>query len=130
MRHTRSAEVLSEAHPQNTEAADDFPREPNFRCKNQTALPLPTTDEVGQISQREWFRLFKNKVFRICWRMQKQRGDITPSGYQYHLCKECLCNGLTVNQTYHVILHWRYQHGLTTKRKDHRKLLRSIIPKA
>lgn len=50
--------------------------------------------DTSQVSPRQWFLLFKNRVFRSFWTRQGKCGDATDSAYEYHLAKACFCCGL------------------------------------
>lgn len=89
---------------------------------------VPTMDfETSAISRRQWFLLFRNRVFRSFWRREQKAGDTTDSAYEYHLAKACFCCGLDQRQTECVVLNWRQKHGL---QRNLRKLRDAIIPAA
>ena len=81
----------------------------------------------SEVSKREWWLLFRNRVFRSFWRRQGKSGDATDSAYEYHLAKACFCCGLTHRQAESVVLSWRRKHFLN---RDIRKLRSGILPKA
>jgi hypothetical protein len=88
----------------------------------------PTMDfETSAISRRQWFLLFRNRVFRSFWHREQKAGDTTDSAYEYHLAKACFCCGLDQRQTERVVLTWRQKHGLE---RNLRKLRDAIIPEA
>jgi hypothetical protein len=83
--------------------------------------------DTSRVSRRQWWLLFRNRVFRSFWKRSGKSGDATDSAYEYHLAKSCFCCGLNHRQTEDVILNWRQKHGL---KRDLRKLRGGIIPKA
>jgi hypothetical protein len=83
--------------------------------------------DTSEVSRRQWWLLFRNRVFRSFWHRQGKAGDATDSAYEYHLAKACFCCGLNHRQAEHVILAWRRQHGL---QRSLRKLREAIVPKA
>src|ERR1039457_50362 len=83
--------------------------------------------DTSEVSRRQWWLLFRNRVFRSFWRRQGKVGDATDSAYEYHLAKACFCCGLNHRQAEHVILNWRREHGL---QRSLRKLREAIVPKA
>jgi hypothetical protein len=83
--------------------------------------------DTSEVSRRQWYLLFRNRVFRSFWRRQAKAGDATDSAYEYHLAKACFCCGLNHRQAEHVVLLWRRQHGL---QRSVRKLREAIVPKA
>jgi hypothetical protein len=83
--------------------------------------------DTSEVSRRQWYLLFRNRVFRSFWRRHGKAGDATDSAYEYHLAKACFCCGLNHRQAEHVVLHWRREHGL---QRSLRKLREAIVPKA
>jgi hypothetical protein len=83
--------------------------------------------DASSVSRRQWYLLFRSRVFRSFWRRQGKAGDSTDSAYEYHLAKACFCCGLKARQTESVILLWRSMHGL---KRDLRQLRDGIIPGA
>src|ERR1019366_2709376 len=81
--------------------------------------------DTSEVSRRQWWLLFRNRVFRSFWRRQGKVGDATDSAYEYHLAKACFCCGLNHRQAEHVILNWRREHGL---QRSLRKLREAIVP--
>ena len=79
------------------------------------------------VSRRQWFLLFRNRVFRRFWNHEQKAADTTDSAYEYHLAKACFCCGLDQCQTECVVLTWRQKHGL---QRSVQKLRDGIIPHA
>jgi hypothetical protein len=79
------------------------------------------------VSRRQWWLLFRNRVFCSFWSRGYKVGDATDSAYEYHLAKACFCCGLNQRQTESVILTWRQKHGL---QRSLQQLRRGIIPAA
>ena len=96
------------------------------RSRPQCLQPMPCAAPPG-ISRRQWWLLFRNRVFQSFWRREGKAGDATDSAYEFHLAKACFCCGLTQSQTIAVILRWWKQHGL---RRCPAKLEHAIISKA
>jgi Bifunctional DNA primase/polymerase, N-terminal len=92
-----------------------------------TASTLFAEANSSEVSARQWWLLFKNRVFRSFWKRQGKAGDATDSAYEYHIAKACFCCGLNVRQSEAVILNWRRKHGLN---RDSRQLRTGILPKA
>jgi hypothetical protein len=88
--------------------------------------PLPSGDN-SSVSPRQWWLLFRNRVFRALWNRRGKLSDCSDSAYEYHLVKACFCCGLDQLQAVTVILKWRQTHGL---RRSLRKLRSGIIPAA
>ena len=86
-----------------------------------------TEVDTSEVSRRQWWLLFRNRVFRSFWKRQGKAGDATDSAYEYHLAKACFCCGLNHRQTEFVITCWRRKHALN---RDARQLRSGIIPKA
>jgi hypothetical protein len=100
------------------------------RCPNRSHATVSTyMTETGtsDVSPRQRWLLFRNRVFRSFWKRQGKAGDATDSAYEYHLAKACFCCGLNHRQTESVILSWRDKHGL---KRGFRQLRSGIIPKA
>ena len=100
------------------------------RCPNRPGTTggwNMTEVDTSQVSPRQWFLLFRNRVFRSFWKRRGKAGDATDSAYEYHLAKACFCCGLSHGQTEFVVLNWRCKHGL---KRDLRQLRSGIIPKA
>lgn len=99
------------------------------RTDRQRAMPSALYGEVvtSEVSRRQWWLLFRNRVFRSFWRRQGKAGDATDSAYEYHLAKACFCCGLNHRQTEQIVVIWRRKHGL---QRSLRKLQVGIIPKA
>jgi hypothetical protein len=85
------------------------------------------TADTTIVSRRQWYLLFRNRVFGTFWGRQGKFGDTTDSAYEYHLAKACFCCGLNQCQAESVILAWRRKHGLN---RDLRQLRVGIIPSA
>jgi hypothetical protein len=68
--------------------------------------------ETSDVSRRQWWLLFRNRVFRSFWKREGKAGDATDSAYEYHLAKACFCCGLNHRQAEAVILNWRRKHAL------------------
>jgi len=83
--------------------------------------------ETSDVSRRQWWLLFRNRVFRSFWRRQGKAGDATDSAYEYHLAKACFCCGLNHRQAESVVVNWRRKHALD---RDLRQLRRGILPRA
>jgi hypothetical protein len=88
------------------------------------SLPL---DDGSGVSRRQWWLLFRNRVFRSFWNRNAKIADTTDSAYEYHLAKACFCCGLNEEQAVAVILTWREKHRL---KRSLSKLRRGIIPAA
>ena len=88
--------------------------------------PIPDGD-IGEVSRRQWWLLFRNQVFASFWNRKKKQGDTSDSAYEYHIAKACFCCGLTKRQTSIVIRTWWRRYGMERRRE---KLERSIIPAA
>jgi hypothetical protein len=93
----------------------------------ETVPPYMTATDTSEVSRRQWYLLFRNRVFRSFWKRQGKAGDATDSAYEYHLAKACFCCGLNCRQTESVILNWRCKHSL---KRDPGQLRYGIIPKA
>jgi hypothetical protein len=88
----------------------------------------PAADcDTSVVSRRQWFLLFRNKVFRGFWNRQRKAADTSDSAYEYHLAKACFCCGLDQRQAECVVLTWREKHGL---QRSVRKLRHGVIPRA
>lgn len=83
--------------------------------------------ETSVVSRQQWWRLFRNRVFRSFWHRTAKLADTSDSAYEYHLAKACFCCGLTQCQTVYVIQKWWRHHGLE---RSLEKLERAIIPAA
>jgi hypothetical protein len=96
---------------------------------SQRATPqIPFADlEPSDVSRRQWWLLFRNRVFRSFWKREGKAGDATDSTYEYHLAKACFCCGLNHRQAEAVIVNWRRKHVLN---RDPRQLGNAILPKA
>jgi hypothetical protein len=99
---------------------------PRKQARPAPKIAVPT-DGPGYVNNRQWFMLWRNKVFRTMWRGQKVIGDTSDSAYEYHLAKACFCTGLKVEQVVTVIRCWWAERGL---RDRERKLRKAIIPAA
>ena len=73
--------------------------------------PLPGGDN-SVVSRRQWWLLFRNRVFRSCWNREGKVADTSDSAYEYHLAKACFCCGLNESQTSYVLLAWSQERGL------------------
>jgi hypothetical protein len=82
---------------------------------------------TSNVCRRQWWLLFRNRVFQSFWERRGKAGDATDSAYEYHLAKACFCCGLNFLQTEAVILSWRRKHSLN---RDLRQLQHGILPKA
>jgi len=92
------------------------------------AHPDPFADvETSDVSRRQRWLLFRNRVFRSFWKCEGKAGNATDSAYEYHLAKACFCCGLNNGQAESVILNWRRKHALN---RDLRQLRNRILPKA
>jgi hypothetical protein len=87
---------------------------------------LPDCDS-SPVSARQWFTLFRNKVFRSFWNREGKLADTSDSAYEYHLAKACFCCGLNQQQTEFVIVTWWRKYGLA---RSLQKVRRGIIPAA
>jgi hypothetical protein len=101
-------------------------RHPSHRPRS-TPISLMADADTSSVSRRQWWLLFRNRVFRTFWNRQGKLGDATDSAYEYHLAKVCFCCGLNHRQAESVVLNWRRKHGLN---RDRRQLRNGIIPKA
>jgi Bifunctional DNA primase/polymerase, N-terminal len=100
------------------------------RCPDRTRATVGTyidETDTSEVAPRQWWLLFRNRVFRSFWERRGKAGDATDSAYEYHLAKACFCCGLNYRQAESVILTWRRKHSLT---RDLRQLRNAIIPKA
>jgi hypothetical protein len=96
-------------------------REPDRRC---AVVPVGGRSLV---SPREWYLLFRNKVFQSFWNRTQKIADGSLSAYEYHLAKVCFCCGLAEQQTVHVIERWWRKHGMD---RSLEKLRSAIMPAA
>ena len=83
--------------------------------------------DTSEVSRRQCYLLFRNRVFQSFWNRRGKAGDATDSAYEYHLAKACFCCGLNHRQTEFVVMGWRRKHGLN---RDLRQLRIAIIPRA
>jgi hypothetical protein len=96
--------------------------------RSSAARHSPFADvETSDVSRRQWWLLFRNRVFRSFWKREGKAGDATDSSYEYHLAKACFCCGLNHRQAESVIVNWRRKHVLN---RDLRQLRSGILPKA
>ena len=97
-----------------------------IRSVQKRPLPLSMGDGP-EVSSRQWWLLFRNRVFRSFWSRTAKLGDTTDSAYEYHIAKACFCCGLTERQAIAVIVKWRCTHRL---KRSLRQLRSGIIPAA
>lgn len=83
--------------------------------------------DTSEVSRRQWYLLFRNRVFQSFWNRRGKAGDATDSAYEFHLAKACFCCGLNHRQTECVLVNWRRKHALN---RDLRQLHMAVIPKA
>ena len=83
--------------------------------------------DTAEVSRRQWYLLFRNRVFQSFWNRRGKAGDATDSAYEFHLAKACFCCGLNHRQTECVVVTWRRKHALD---RDLKQLRTAIIPKA